>query len=278
MHQLGQWAASRADLFPASLCEQMGKLHSNGDPHSIQHTRRVIENVFGRKFEDIFDSFEEQPIGCGAIAQVCRATLQAVVRYCAKFATQVYRAHLKPVFLPPSISRDAPIPDDLAKLNTQVAIKILHPRVHKTIRRDIAIMSIFANMINLFPGMQWISLPEEVTVFGEMMESQLDLRVEANNLDRFRGNFAKRGPGIAFPKPFGLSESAKRGTRDEDAAQILIEEYEDALPMKYFLRNGGGEFDDRIAKMGLDAFLVSGSALVVSVLLAESSRSEHAPD
>jgi hypothetical protein len=30
----------------------------------------VIEKVFGRKFEDIFDSFEEQPIGCGAIAQV----------------------------------------------------------------------------------------------------------------------------------------------------------------------------------------------------------------
>lgn len=69
-YQLGQWAASRADLFPASLCEQMGKLHSNGDPHPIQHTRKVIEKVFGRKFEDIFDSFEETPIGCGAIAQV----------------------------------------------------------------------------------------------------------------------------------------------------------------------------------------------------------------
>lgn len=54
----------------------MGKLHSNGDPHPIQHTRKVIEKVFGRKFEDIFDSFEETPIGCGAIAQVRTDTLE----------------------------------------------------------------------------------------------------------------------------------------------------------------------------------------------------------
>ncbi|KAJ9091216.1 hypothetical protein QFC19_009212 [Naganishia cerealis] len=236
--KLGQWAASRADLFPASLCEQMGKLHSNGDPHSIQHTRKVIEKVFGHKFEDIFDSFDEKPIGCGAIAQV-------------------YRAKLKPEMLPASIVGNATGEDlaDSAKVNTEVAIKILHPRARKTIRRDIAIMSIFANIINLFPGMQWISLPEEVAVFGDMMESQLDLRVEANNLDRFLGNFAQRGPGIAFPKPYRLGQKESKVANGEDQAQVLIEEYEDALPLKYFLRNGGGEFDDRLAKMGLDAFL-----------------------
>lgn len=190
---------------------------------------------------------------------------------------QVYRAHLKSEFLPPSIIQETTDADAPVKINTQVAIKILHPRVHKTIRRDIAIMSVFANVINLFPGMQWLSLPEEVTVFGEMMESQLDLRVEANNLDRFRVNFAKRGPGIAFPKPFGMSDSAKRGTKDEDAAQILIEEFEDALPMKYFLRNGGGEFDDRIAKMGLDAFLVSSGPMPRFAMVADSLRIEYAP-
>jgi aarF domain-containing kinase len=35
-----------------------------------------------------------------------------------------------------------------------------------------------------------------------------------------------------------------------------MEEFEDALPLKYFLRNGGGPYDDRIANIGLDAFLV----------------------
>jgi hypothetical protein len=70
--QLAQWAASRADLFPDMLCDKMGMLHSNGEPHSIKHTRRVIEAVFQRPLEEVFEEFEEKPIGIGAIAQVCR--------------------------------------------------------------------------------------------------------------------------------------------------------------------------------------------------------------
>jgi aarF domain-containing kinase len=69
--QLAQWAASRADLFPALLCERMGKMHSQGRRHSLAHTKRVIERVFQRPFDDVFEQFDETPIGSGAIAQVC---------------------------------------------------------------------------------------------------------------------------------------------------------------------------------------------------------------
>ena len=68
--KLGQWAASRADLFPASLCERMSKLHSNGKPHSLRHTKKVISDAFGLDFDEIFEEFGAEPIGCGAIAQV----------------------------------------------------------------------------------------------------------------------------------------------------------------------------------------------------------------
>jgi aarF domain-containing kinase len=219
--KLGQWAASRADLFPASLCEKMSKLHSNGAPHSMRHTRKVIEAAFDLQFDHIFEHFEDTPIGCGAIAQVYRATLK----------------------------RDV-MGGDL-DTSTSVAIKVLHPRVRKTVRRDITIMSIFANIINAFPGMSWLSLPEEVEVFGEMMNSQLDLRVEAGNLDHFERNFKNRGHQVTFPRPIKL------GGDREESRDVLMEEFEDALPLKYFLRNGGGPYDDRIANIGLDAFLVS---------------------
>ena len=219
--KLGQWAASRADLFPASLCDKMSKLHSNGDPHSIKHTRKVIEAAFDLQFDQIFEHFEEKPIGCGAIAQVYRATLK-----------------------PEAMGGDH-------DTSTSVAIKVLHPRVRKTVRRDITIMSIFANIINLFPGMSWLSLPEEVAVFGEMMNSQLDLRVEAANLDRFERNFKGRGHQVTYPRPIKL------GGDREESRDVLMEEFEDALPLKHFLRNGGGPYDDRIANIGLDAFLVS---------------------
>ena len=140
--------------------------------------------------------------------------------------------------------------------STSVAIKVLHPRVRKTIKRDIAIMSLFAKIVNAFPGMEWISLPEEVAVFGEMMNSQLDLRVEAANLERFERNFRQRGRGVVFPRPIKLGLAAK-GEDREEMREVLIEEYEDALPLKYFLRQGGGPYDDKIANIGLDAFLVS---------------------
>jgi len=49
----------------------MGKMHSQGRPHSLAHTKRVIERVFQRPFDDVFEEFDETPIGSGAIAQVC---------------------------------------------------------------------------------------------------------------------------------------------------------------------------------------------------------------
>nr|XP_018266279.1 Atypical/ABC1/ABC1-C protein kinase [Kwoniella dejecticola CBS 10117]OBR88437.1 Atypical/ABC1/ABC1-C protein kinase [Kwoniella dejecticola CBS 10117] len=226
--KLGQWAASRADLFPAELCDKMSKLHSNGKPHSFSHTKRILEKAFGMHFEEIFEEFGEEPIGCGAIAQVYKAKLKQDV-FSGGSATTTHGG--------------------VEEKTRSVAIKVLHPRVRKTIRRDIAIMSVFANIFNAFPGMEWLSLPEEVNVFGEMMNSQLDLRVEASNLDKFEVNFEKRGRRVTFPRPIKIK------SQNGDMKDVLIEEFENALPLKYFLRNGGGEYDDKIANIGLDAFL-----------------------
>ncbi|OXG35208.1 aarF domain-containing kinase [Cryptococcus neoformans] len=230
--KLGQWAASRADLFPAELCEKMSKLHSNGRPHSLGYTKKVMEAAFNMGFDDIFEEFGEEPIGCGAIAQVYKAKLQSKILTDTKLDG-----------LPRSTESDT----------ASVAIKVIHPRVRKTIRRDIAIMSIFANFINAFPGMQWFSLPEEVQVFGEMMNSQLDLRVEASNLDKFLHNFEKRGRRVTFPTPIKVGDGKKE--LEEEMKDVLLEEFEDALPLKYFLQNGGGPYDHKIANIGLDAFL-----------------------
>jgi aarF domain-containing kinase len=129
---------------------------------------------------------------------------------------------------------------------TAVAIKVLHPNVEKTINRDLKIMGFFAKVIDRFPGMEWLSFPQEVEVFGEMMRSQLDLTTEAKNLLRFEDNFRHRTL-ISFPRPLQAYTSRR----------VLVEEYEDAVPLKYFLKEGGGPFDRKIASLGLDAFLVS---------------------
>ncbi|KAG8681973.1 hypothetical protein FRC09_017114, partial [Ceratobasidium sp. 395] len=172
---------------------------------------------------------------------------------------KVYRAILKSDLHPftPSSSSDeldrpvAPLPQ---APRTSVAIKILHPRVRKKISRDLAILSVFAHAINMVPGLEWLSLPDEVRVFGDMMQQQIDLRHEARNLSQFEQNFGRDGLGgksgrvkaaVVFPRPL----------IDWSTDEVLVEEYADAVPLKYFLKHGGGPFDHRIANLGLDAFL-----------------------
>ncbi|RIA93611.1 hypothetical protein C1645_722542 [Glomus cerebriforme] len=67
--KLAQWAASRTDIFPQEMCNRLSKLHSAVDPHPFEQTKQVIEEAFKRPFEEIFISFDMNPIGIGAIAQ-----------------------------------------------------------------------------------------------------------------------------------------------------------------------------------------------------------------
>ena len=239
--KLAQWAASRADLFPSELCTRLGTLHSRGKPHSIWHTRRVIERVFQRPFEDVFEAFDETPIGVGAIAQVYKATLRQDLLPPSYLHPRRARKRGKSGLSPPF-----PIDPPPSVPTAAVVIKVLHPRVAKNISRDLSIMHFFANLLSIVPGMQWISLPEEVDVFGKMMGEQIDLRHEAENLRTFETNFSQRKSAVSFPRPLTLFSSK----------DVLIEEYENALPLDMFLKNGGGPYDKQIAELGLDSFLV----------------------
>ncbi|KAG8975702.1 hypothetical protein FRC05_005220 [Tulasnella sp. 425] len=242
--KLAQWAASRVDIFPQQLCERLGTLHSTTKPHSFAHTKRVVEHAFGMSFDEVFEEFEEQPIGSGAIAQVYRATLRKDVLP----PSYLLPKRPRPRHLKPTIAADGvvPPPPPPAIPSGSVAVKVLHPRVDKMINRDLKIMKFFADWIATVPGLQWISLPEEVEVFGEMMREQCDLRGEARNLTRFEKNFnGRRENAVSFPRP--LTEYSTR--------EVLIEEFEDALPLGHFLRNGGGPYDQILATLGLDVFL-----------------------
>ena len=255
-----------------------GKLHSNGKPHSLSYTKKVIEKVFaGHKFDEIFEEFQEEPMGIGAVAQVYRAKLRQDL-----LPPQFLEAkHPSPKAQQPEtptkrLSKSLALTYDEDEAppkipSGSVAIKILHPKVERTIRRDIKIMNFFANVLNLLPGAEWLSFPEEVSVFSGMMFSQLDLRNEAENLLKFEENFGKRRGAVNFPRP--LPQFSTK--------ELLIEEFEDALPLKYFLNNGGAGFDHRIANLGLDTFLVSHSSNdrpSVSLLTRLYTSTEHASD
>lgn len=169
--KLGQWAASRTDIFNKGLCAELSNLHSNAKEHNFKATRKILRETFnGVELDEIFDEFPETPIGCGAIAQV-------------------YLAKLNDRFTGTNDKHDS-----------LVAVKVVHPRVETNISRDLKIMSFFANLIDCIPTMEWLSLPEEVEQFSILMNLQLDLRIESYNLNKFREKFSKSND-VTFPKP-----------------------------------------------------------------------------
>lgn len=193
------------------------------------------------KFDQIFDEFDEKPLGVGAIAQVYKAKLTPSLANQSDTElehSETLREKLRKGVDTALKSTPQRIP------SSYVAIKVLHPNIERVVRRDLKIMAFFASVINAIPTMEWLSFPDEVEQFGEMMRLQLDLRIEAANLSIFRKNFRNRTTAW-FPYPYTNFTSR----------QVLVEEFAQGIPLEDFLQNGGGVFQKEIADEGLDAFL-----------------------
>nr|GMD49143.1 probable serine/threonine-protein kinase abkC [Ipomoea batatas]GMD56472.1 probable serine/threonine-protein kinase abkC [Ipomoea batatas] len=210
----GQWAATRPDLFTSSLCTELSKLQTNAPEHSFAYTKKTIERAFGRKIAEIFDDFEEKPVASGSIAQVHRASL--------------HRHHgrkIKPI---------------------AVAVKVRHPGVGESIKRDFEIINVVARISKFIPTLKWLRLDESVQQFAVFMMSQVDLAREAAHLSRFIYNF-RRWKDVSFPKPvYPLVHPA-----------VLVETFEQGESVSYYVDEleGHERIKSALAHIGTHALL-----------------------
>ncbi|WJX22195.1 hypothetical protein P8452_11523 [Trifolium repens] len=211
----GQWAATRPDLFPRDLCTQLSELHSKAPEHSFSYTKKTIEKAFNRKISEIFVNFEEVPVASGSIAQVHRATLK--YRYPGKQGNPMV-----------------------------VAVKVRHPGVGESIRRDFAIINTAAKISMFIPALKWLRLDESVQQFAVFMMSQVDLAREAAHLNRFIYNF-RSWKDVSFPKPvYPLVHPA-----------VLVETYEKGESVSHYVDDfqGHEHFKSALAHIGTHALL-----------------------
>ena len=68
--KIGQIMSSRPDLLPESYCKELEKLRQTVKPLAPEIVRAIIEDETGKKIEDIYSEFRDEPLGSASIGQV----------------------------------------------------------------------------------------------------------------------------------------------------------------------------------------------------------------
>ncbi len=74
--KFGQVLSTRRDLLPEDIADEFARLQDRVPPFSPDIAMATIERAFRRPVDQIFSSFEREPIASASIAQVHFATLK----------------------------------------------------------------------------------------------------------------------------------------------------------------------------------------------------------
>ncbi len=161
--KLGQIASTRPDLFPETWIVELKKLQDEVSPLPFEDIEKQVETSLGATLDELFESFDEEPLAAASIAQVHRAVL----------------AH-------PEGSKE-------------VVVKVQRPNIAGTVARDVDLLHTLARFVERTIPESHIYQPTAlVEQFDQAITSELDFVLEADNALRFQRNFEGH-PHAVFP-------------------------------------------------------------------------------
>ena len=82
--KMGQIMSSRVDLLPPVYCKELEKLRENVKPLDPAVAKAVIEQETGKRIDEIYTEFQDEPLGSASIAQVHYGVLKDGTRVVTK--------------------------------------------------------------------------------------------------------------------------------------------------------------------------------------------------
>ena len=154
--KFGQVLSTRRDLLPVDVADELAMLQDRVPPFSSEVAIGIIERAFKRSVDEIFVSFERQPIASASIAQVHFAVLK-----------------------------------DKQGQHREVAVKVLRPGMLSVIDKDLDLLRMMAGWVDRFSDDGKRLKPREVVAeFDKYLHDELDLVREASSAAQLRRNMA----------------------------------------------------------------------------------------
>jgi ubiquinone biosynthesis protein len=148
--KFGQVLSTRRDLLPADVADELARLQDKVPPFPAAQARVLVERALGAPIEQLFASFDAEPVASASIAQVHFAVL---------------------------------------KTGREVAVKVLRPGMLDIIEDDLALLRTLANWVERLSADGRRLKPREVVAeFDIYLHDELDLVREAANAAQLRRN------------------------------------------------------------------------------------------
>jgi len=211
--KLGQMLSTREDMLPPAWTEELARLHTSVAPVPFDVLLPVVERSLGRPISDVFLDVDPHPVGTASIAQVHRARLLD---------------------------------------GREVVLKIRRPDIEAKIEADLRLLAQLARVIEgQVPETRRYQPVRVVDEFHRSLMRELDLALEARNLERFGRNF-KDEPHILIP-------------------QVHMAWTSDVMNVQEHIDGICGEDHAAIQRAGLDAKLLAhrGAEAVLKMILVD---------
>jgi ubiquinone biosynthesis protein len=145
--KFGQILSMRSDILPDEYCRALEGLRTDVTPLPYERVCSIVSEVYGKPWQQVFESIDPVPLGSASIAQVHAAALLD---------------------------------------GTNVVIKVQRPDIRPTMERDIKLMKRASGIVKYTPIGSALDFGMVLDEMYRALNDELDFDMEVRNLEEFR--------------------------------------------------------------------------------------------